>query len=164
MPFTFRTINAVGDRDYFVPFRRDASRISFGHAATFDEQEYRDLIEARTREFPDGYVMVELDGRVVGQIEMHPREFEGRTIGFVSLLYLIPELRAKGYGMTLIQYVEDVFRRHGVPEYHLRVSPTNKPAVRFYKKCGLVKIREERHQHAMWRLGKLIESGRMPHP
>ena len=156
MALTFRTMDAIHDRRYFVQFRKNAARASFGEEDPFDEQGYADLIESRTREFPDGYVMVEQDGQSVGQIEMHPREFEGRRIGFISLFYLVPELRGHGYGQQLTDYAEGVFRRHGVSEYHLRVSPTNEPALHFYRKCGLVKIREEQHQHVMWRMGKHI--------
>lgn len=47
-------------------------RVSFGEEDPFDEQGYADLIESRTREFPDGYVMVEQDGQIVGQIEIFP--------------------------------------------------------------------------------------------
>ena len=74
----------------------------------------------------------------------------------ISLFCLVPALRGTGYGQQLTQYAEGVFRRHGVSEYHLRVSPTNEPALHFYRKCGLVKIREEQHQHVMWRMGKHI--------
>lgn len=156
MALKFRTINAELDSDTFIKFRKDSFRVSFGYEDDFDEQEYIELIQQRTKEFPEGYVIVELDGRVVGQIEMHPREFDGRQIGFVSLFYLIPEFRGKGYGEQLTKYAEDLFLRNGVVEYHLRVSPTNRYAVRFYEKCGLLKIREEQHQHVMWRMGKTL--------
>ena len=156
MALKFRTMDAILDREHFVNFRKDAFRVSFGHEDNFDEQEYIELMASRTQEFPEGYVMLEDHGRIVGQIEMHPRDFEGKRIGFVSLFYLVPELRGNGYGKQLTNYAEDIFRRHGVKEYHLRVSPTNEFAVRFYEKCGLVKIREEQHQHVMWRMGKHI--------
>jgi hypothetical protein len=41
-------------------------KMPLGEEDPFDEQVYADLIEARTREFPDGYVMVEQNGRIVG--------------------------------------------------------------------------------------------------
>ncbi len=157
MALTFRTMDATRNRDYFVQFRKNAAGASLGEEDPFDEQAYADLIEARTREFPEGCVMVEQNGWTVGQIEMHPRAFEGRTIGFIRLFYLVPELGGHGYGQQLTNYAEGVFRRHSVREYHLRVSPTNEPALHFYRKCELVKIREEQHQHVMWRMGKHIQ-------
>ena len=51
MALTFRTMDAIRDRNYFVQFRKNAARASFGEEGPFDEQEYADLIEARTREF-----------------------------------------------------------------------------------------------------------------
>ncbi|MDP9727824.1 GNAT family N-acetyltransferase [Alicyclobacillus tolerans] len=156
MGIKFRTINIELDSDNFIKFRKDSFRVSFGHEDDFNEQEYIDLIQKRTKEFPEGYVFVELDGEVIGQIEVHPREFDGRRIGFVSLFYLIPEFRGKGFGEQLKNYVEDLLFRNGITEYHLRVSPTNVNAIRFYEKCGLLKIQEEHHQHIMWRMGKVI--------
>ena len=153
MGLTFRTMDSDRDREHFVRFRNDAAQVSFGHPEGFDVEDYTALIAERVQEFPDGYVMVEDDGELIGQIEMHPRDFEGRTIGFLSLIYLIPERRGQGLGQHLIHYIEETFQHVGVDEYHLRVSPTN-PAVRFYQKNGFVKIREERHQHVMWRLAK----------
>jgi GNAT superfamily N-acetyltransferase len=156
MSLKFRTMDAALDRENLVSFLKDAFQASFGHEYNLDEQEYVDLITERIKEFPEGHVLIEDEGRIVGQIEMHLKEFEGKCIGFVNLFYLILELRGKGYGKQLIAYAEDVFRRQGVNEYHLRVSPTNEIAIRFYEKCGLTKIREELHQHVMWRMGKHI--------
>lgn len=119
MALTFRTMDAIRDRNYFVQFRNNAARASFGEEDPFDEQEYADLIAARTREFPDGYVMVEQDGRIVGQIEMHPREFEGRTIAFISLFYLVPELR----GQAINRLCGGCFS----PPWHQRVSSARVP-------------------------------------
>ncbi len=53
MALTFRTMDAIRDRDDFVQFRKNAACASFGEEDPFDEQAYADLIEARTRKFPD---------------------------------------------------------------------------------------------------------------
>ncbi len=158
MPFSFRTIDLDGDLATCIEFRKDSFRVSFnGREDGFDEAEYAESLAMRTALFPWGYVMVEDQGKITGQMELFTRLYEGRTIGFVSLYYLIPEVRGKGYGWQLSHYAEDCFRHRAIPEYHLRVSPTNIPAVRFYEKCGLQKIKEEQGEHVVWRMGKLLE-------
>ena len=140
-----------------IQFRRDSFRVSFnGKDDGFDENEYIDLLRKRTVQFPWGYVMVEDNGQVIGQMEIFIREYEGRQIGFVSLYYLIPDARGHGQGMQLTNYAEKHFRQNGVSEYHLRVSPTNEHAVRFYEKAGLTKLKQESTNHIVWRMGKTL--------
>ncbi|MFX4300798.1 hypothetical protein ACOJUR_00700 [Alicyclobacillus tolerans] len=50
MGIKFRTINIELDSDNFIKFRKDSFRVSFGHEDDFNEQEYIDLIQKRTKE------------------------------------------------------------------------------------------------------------------
>ncbi len=147
-------MDAIRDRDYLFSF----GKMPLGEEDPFDEQVYADLIEARTRGFPGGYVMVEKIGGLWDRLRCAPQNSRvGQLV--ISLFCLVPALRGTGYGQQLTQYAEGVFRRHGVSEYHLRVSPTNEPALHFYSKCGLVKIREEQHRHVMWRSPLVCSDG-----
>ncbi|QQE77844.1 GNAT family N-acetyltransferase [Alicyclobacillus sp. SO9] len=157
MAFSFRTIDLNTDLSTCIQFRKDSFRVSFnGRDNGLDEDEYIDLLKKRTVQFPWGYVMVEDIGQVVGQMEFFIRKYEGRRIGFVSLYYLISDARGQGQGAQLTNYAEARFRQHGVSEYHLRVSPTNEHAVRFYEKAGLAKLKEESFNHVVWRMGKTL--------
>ncbi len=156
MAFSFRTIDVKSDLSTCIEFRKDSFRVSFGDEKGFNPNEYVELLTERIARFPWGYVMVEEQGETVGQMEIFTREYEGRLVGFVSLYYLIPPIRGQGKGAQLTHYAERRFREQGVTEYHLRVSPANVRAVRFYEKSGLIKLQEERADHTVWRMGKIL--------
>jgi ribosomal protein S18 acetylase RimI-like enzyme len=151
----FRAIDVQKDRDTMVAFRKDSYAVSFGNVDRFgDEEAYIKRIEERVSRFPDGVVLVEENGKAIGQMELQITTYGDRVIGYVNLYYLIPEYRGKGYGQQLLEYAEQFFRKHAVNEYHLRVSPTNQRAVRFYLKNGMTKLKEEQHTHLVWRMRK----------
>ncbi|MFC5450675.1 GNAT family N-acetyltransferase [Paenibacillus aestuarii] len=155
----FRSIDVVKDREVIVRFRRESYVVSFGNEEGFGEEDaYVNRIEERLSRFPDGLMLIESDGRIIGQIELQILHYEGDEIGYVNLFYLVPECRGKGYGKGLLEYAENFFLKYNVREYHLRVSPTNERAVQFYLKSGMSKVKEERHQYVVWRMRKLLNT------
>ncbi|WP_352928146.1 GNAT family N-acetyltransferase [Peribacillus simplex] len=144
--FSFRNIDLLRDTETIIKFRRDSYSISFGDESLFgDNDSYLKKIFERLIKFPGGLVIVEIDGKQVGQVELQIKQFENKEIGYVNLFYLISEYRGKGYGAKLIEFAERFFREYGVNAYQLRVSPTNKRAIRFYQKNGfdVLKIEDE---------------------
>jgi ribosomal protein S18 acetylase RimI-like enzyme len=153
----YRTIDFEKDKELIIKFRKDSYVVSFGSEEGFgDELAYINRIKERVKKFPEGQVIIEKDNLPIGQMEMQIRDFDGKDIGYVNLFYLIPEYRGKGLGKDLIRYAEDFFRKSNVTEYHLRVSPTNERAIRFYKGSGMVKLREEKERNLVYRMGKLL--------
>lgn len=151
----FRRIDLTKDRETIISFRKDSYAVSFGNTDGFgDADAYLGRIEDRIARFPDGLMLAEENGKTVGQIELQIISSEGREIGYVNLLYLIPAYRGKGVGRQLMEYAERFFRRSGVDEYRLRVAPNNERAVKFYTKCGLRKLKEEQSPYLVWILGK----------
>lgn len=120
-----------------VEFRRDSFKVSFGETVNFEEGDYLNWLEEKTAEFPEGFVLVTEDEGYIGQLELSIRQYKGKTIGYVHLYYLIPEKRGQGIGKELQNYARQFFERNKVSEYHLRVSPTNTSAIRFYRKIGM---------------------------
>ncbi|MBO0961411.1 GNAT family N-acetyltransferase [Neobacillus sp. MM2021_6] len=150
-------MNVEDDKEIMIKYRKDAFAVSFGSEDGFgDETNYLQRMSEKVVKFPDGHVIVELDGIPIGQMELHIQEFEGTSIGYVNLYYLIPEYRNKGLGMEFIHYAEDFFKQANVSEYHLRVSPTNLPAIRLYTKAGMTKVREEHEKYPLWRMSKKV--------
>ena len=140
----FGPIDTKKHRDYIIPFRRDSFVASFGTDEEFGgEEEYLDWVKTRSSEFPDGFVLVWEDEIPIGQIELTIREYEGKIIGYINLYYLIPEKRGLELGKELHRYALQFFRKHGISEYHLRVSPSNKYAISFYYKNGMQEIGDE---------------------
>ena len=140
MVLEFRRIDLAQDADTCVRFRRDAYACSFGDLGRFDREcgvdgeIYLNWLAEKAAEFAQGFVHVWLGDRIVGQIEMRPR---GQPpIGYVNLLYLVPELRGSGAGELLHEYAVDVFRKEGLSKLQLSVSSTNERAIAFYRKFG----------------------------
>lgn len=139
----FITINLEYHAQLAVKFRRDSFKVSFGEADDFDEAEYLGWLKLKITDFPEGFVMVEEHGTIIGQLELSLAKFENRTIGYVNLFYLEPSSRNNGKGRELHNYAMRFFRNHHVDEYHLRVAPTNAPAIRFYQKMGMIEVGPE---------------------
>ncbi|MGG3661341.1 N-acetyltransferase family protein [Bacillus gobiensis] len=139
-----------------MKFRRDSYIVSFGDNSNFGEDEdYVKWLQLKTKQFPEGFVMVEENGESIGQLEMQVRKYNGYQIGYVNLFYLVPEKRGHGAGRYLYEYAIKFFKKERVKEYHLTVSPTNKQAMRFYKKIGMKEIGTEKDGRVIRMKGKI---------
>ena len=139
----FEKIDLVKHKDLVVQFRRDSFYVSFGEISSFDEEEYLIWLKEKSKEFPNGFVLVIEDNKYIGQLELTIREFEGAKIGYVNLFYLTPEMRGIGKGKELVYYAKHFFMDYEVSEYHLRVSPSNSQARKFYRKIGMKEVGSE---------------------
>ncbi|GGF13692.1 hypothetical protein GCM10010954_10540 [Halobacillus andaensis] len=139
----FKPIQLNKDLETAIQFRKDSFYLSFGEGQRFNEEKYIKWLEEKLAEYPEGCVLIEENGKPIGQVELSIREYKGERIGYVHLYYLVAEERGNGKGKSLQSFAEDFFRRKGLRHYHLRVSPTNTQAMKFYKKNGLVEIGSE---------------------
>lgn len=82
------------------------------------------------------YRMLEVDGKLVGGSGIFPTE--GLPDGCCELvkLYILPEVRGKGYGKLLINECFDIARRLGSKQVYLETLPELKMAVGLYESCG----------------------------
>jgi len=137
----FIRFNLETHRETLIQFRKDSFAISFGSTEEFgDEQDYLEWAFAKSIQVPNGFMMVMEDEWPIGQLELTLTEYEGRRIGYVNLYYLIPDKRGFDLGRKMHEYALNFFRENGVQEYHLRVSPTNSPALSFYQNAGMEEI------------------------
>ncbi|WP_338418771.1 GNAT family N-acetyltransferase [Paraliobacillus zengyii] len=140
----FEEIDIKKHRDTVVEFRKGSFKVSFGDTSGFGEEEdYLRWLDKKIKDFPEGFVLVEEDGKYIGQLELTIRAYEGIAIGYVNLYYLIPEMRGLGKGKELHDYAKKVFLNNKVSEYHLRVSPSNTTAIKFYHTIGMEEIGPE---------------------
>jgi len=140
----FIQIDIRKHREYVISFRRDSFIVSFGTDKDFgDESQYLDWLQQQSAKNPKGFMLVAENDVPIGQLELTVKEYEGKVIGYVNLYYLIPEKRGMGIGALLHDYAIEFFKNNNVSEYHLRVSPTNKSAIAFYKKLGMKQIKTE---------------------
>lgn len=139
----FENIDIDKHGDKIVKFRKDSFITSFGNASNFIKDDYLNWLKSKANEHPNGFVLVSENEKYIGQIELTIREHEERTIGYINLYYLVPEMRGKGKGIKLHRYAEQFFKDNKVNEYHLRVSPSNKAALNFYHKIGMEELGPE---------------------
>jgi ribosomal protein S18 acetylase RimI-like enzyme len=71
------------------------------------------------------------------------------------LYYLIPEMRRQGKGKELHNYAKQFFEYNKVREYHLRVSPSNTTAIKFYRTIGMEEVGREVDGKVIWMKGYL---------
>jgi ribosomal protein S18 acetylase RimI-like enzyme len=152
---TFRPINPDVDARRAYDGYLDACRTSFGSDATAGsfEQHTRWLRE-RVEEFPDGHVFAWHGGRCVGQLEVQVPY--GKTVGYVNLFRVEPELRGLGFGRRLQEYAERYCRSWEAERIELDVAPDNRSAIGFYRHLGYRFIHIAGEYRRVWRMVKAL--------
>jgi ribosomal protein S18 acetylase RimI-like enzyme len=83
--------------------------------------------------------LMEVDGEAVGfyHITASPdADVDPRTAGHITSFHILPHLRGKGYGRTLMDHAMKEFSRRGLTQATLWVLEKNKPARQFYDALG----------------------------
>ncbi len=139
-PFRIEAIDLI-DADTCVRFRREMYVASFGTAEGLEEEMgeenrlYLEQLEAKLAQIPEGNAHLWQADRVLGQLEMRLLDDEPH-VGYVSLLYIVPEARGQGLGRLLHEHAAEVSRRRGKRVMRLSVSLANAGAIMFYRKLG----------------------------
>lgn len=139
----FININLAEHREIVTEFRRDSFKASFGDDIDFDKENYLHWLKEKIIDYPNGFVLAKKANKYVGQIELSVRKYNDIDIGYVHLYYLIFEERGKGLGQVLHDYAKRFFKAKNINEFHLRVSPSNTAAIRYYRKMGMNEIGPE---------------------
>ncbi len=130
----FKPIDPVADADVIERIGRESWMSVFGSLA-----EYRaDIFIANARRLAgrDGLASLCMDGEQIAGMLLLDADQTEHGIGHISLVYLEPAYRYHGVGMQLIGRATTVYRRMGRNILRLQVAQKNKPAIRFYQKCG----------------------------
>ena len=91
-------------------------------------------IERKLAQSPDGLLVLELNGRVVGSVMVG---YDGHR-GWVNYLAVDPEHRSEGCGELLMSEVECRLAKMGCPKINLQIRSTNEQAIGFYRHLGYV--------------------------
>lgn len=81
---------------------------------------------------PDGLLVLELDGRVVGSVVAG---YDGHR-GWVNYLAVEPGHRGEGLGALLMAEAERRLARAGCPKINLQIRTGNEQVVDFYRRLG----------------------------
>jgi ribosomal protein S18 acetylase RimI-like enzyme len=129
------------DSDTCAAFHRAMYVESFGTEEGLDQEMgvddavYLRQLRRKIAQFPEGNAHVWHAERIVGQLEMRLVQHEPH-VGYVSLIYVIPELRGRGVGRLLHEHAAAMSRSRGMRLMRLSVSTTNVGAMMFYRKLG----------------------------
>lgn len=138
--YRFETIDLL-DAGTCVDFRRDMYVTSFATDEGLDREMgvdnavYLRELRRRIAEFPEGNTHVWHHDRIVGQLEMRLVHHEPH-VGYVSLIYVVPEYRRRGVGRLLHEHAAAVCRERGMRLMRLSVATSNVPGMVFYRKLG----------------------------
>jgi probable phosphoglycerate mutase len=80
------------------------------------------------------------DDVFAGLIELDPERGRDESVGWISLIYIQPELRNMRLGIQLIGHAVSFFRQAGRDAIRLHVSQTNENALGFYRRSGFVPV------------------------
>ncbi len=142
---SIKPVDLYKDAQTCIRFREDSFVVSFGDAEKFHEadgkgaQRYLGWLSEKIAKDPQSVVHVWNDNEIIGQIELG-RLRDDQSRGYVNLYYLVPIFRGKGLGTHLDTAAMNYFKNLGLTSARLSVSPTNLPAVAYYKKMGWVDL------------------------
>ena len=95
----------------------------------------------------NGFVVAEIEGKIVGfcrYIDNNNRSPEIRNADCeLAAIYVKPELKYKGIGTKLVNYVKEEFRKKGKTKMIIWCLKDNEPSKKFYSKMGGKVIREK---------------------
>jgi ribosomal protein S18 acetylase RimI-like enzyme len=152
---TYRRIDPSTDTALAYQNYRETCMTSFGSARQcMTPAGYSLWLARRVEEFPDGHVLAILRGQVVGQLELQVPY--GLDRGYVNLFYIAPPWRRLGFGRRLHDFAMRYFRGWEAEWIDLHVSPTNTPAVGFYRSLGYRVAEIEPGPRGMWRMERAV--------
>ena len=136
-------LDPARDASYYSACYADAWMASHGNLSGYRAESY--LRAARQHHLADpGAVLRILDGdRSVGLVDLDTRRGAEENYGWVSLLYLCPEYRHKGYGVQLLGRAVARYGALGRDRLRLTVAEENAPARAFYEKYGFVELERQ---------------------
>jgi ribosomal protein S18 acetylase RimI-like enzyme len=88
-------------------------------------------------------LLAEADGEIIGYVQgevMCRSDYVPRTVGHVSLMYVVKELRRKGVGRRLVKELCEFFNSDKVEDLTVRYIIGNKEAEGFWRKLGFESI------------------------
>ena len=81
---------------------------------------------------PELFLVGVADGAVMASVMAG---YEGHR-GWMNYLAVAPRFRGRGFGRTLVEYVERLLLERGCPKLNLQVRASNPAAVAFYRRLG----------------------------
>jgi GNAT superfamily N-acetyltransferase len=88
-------------------------------------------------------LLAEADGEIIGYVQgevTHRSDYVPRTVGHVSLMYVVKQFRRKGVGRRLVKELCRFFNSNNVEDLTVRYIVGNEEAEGFWRKLGFEPI------------------------
>ncbi len=110
-----------------------------------------------------GIFIAKINGEIVGFVASDGNWYskrEGKVVGAIHELVVLPTYRKLGIGKELINKAFEYFKERGIDVAELWVGDENREAINFYKKLGF----EEKDKFNYWiRMTRDINDGKSTH-
>lgn len=144
------SFDPVQDKDWYQDCYRDAWIAAHGSSEGYSNVYLNYAIE-HYREDPEAVLRIYDGDKLVGLVDMDTKRGENAGYGWISLLYLRPEYRHRGFGIQLLARPLFKYKGMGRKALRLQVAEDNEAALAFYKKNGFEVLSWENGS-----LGKLL--------
>ena len=145
------------DEAFYLQCYRDAWRNVHETDEGFVPELYARSAARHAQEHPGSVVRVLSGDRVVGLVELDPGRDEQSGCGWISLLYMLPEYRGRGWAIQLLGYAFWFYENHDRNTVRLHVSENNARAIAFYRRSGFVQLgRDPGVRERLLLMGRLI--------
>ena len=89
-------------------------------------------IDRKMRDSPEGFIVAEVDGKVVGTVMIG---YDGHR-GWINYLGVLPSFQSRGVGASLMNHSEMMLENIGCAKINLQVRTSNHHVIDFYKSLG----------------------------
>lgn len=129
-------IDPAAESEWYEKCYADAWLAAHGSMKGFSPKPYIDAAVDHARCCEGAVLRMLSDGEPVGLVDMDTRRGAHAGYGWISLLYLVPEYRHKGYGIQLLARTIAAYSAMGRSALRLTVAEENRAALEFYKRHG----------------------------
>ena len=129
-------LNAARDRDFYCACYADAWRFAHGDLKGFDPEIYWAAAREHLRRDSRAVLRLYQGDEPAGLVDMDTQRCARIGCGWVSLLYLCPDYRGKGYGVQALARAVGLYRALGRRALRLHAAEDNTKALAFYRREG----------------------------
>lgn len=135
----FEPLDLERDGDFYLDCYEDSWIYAHGTTKGFERARYYEAALRRHSE-PETLLRALRGEETVGILELDRVRGADEGAGWVSLCYIVPQLRGQRYGVQLLGQAAAYFRRHGRRSLRLTVAEDNVRALGFYLHYGFAEI------------------------
>lgn len=132
----FEPMNLSKDAQLYCDCYKEGWERAHGTLSGFSQKPYLKSAEKVSAKDPQTLMKVFCGDKFTGIIELDPDRMAGEGAGWISLVYIVPEMRGLGYSKQLVGHAISYYRRHGRRLLRLHVAETNTIARTLYSGMG----------------------------